>query len=40
MSNIFSFSPIVIPFIKIIATQTGSGTAGKDSKITAAIIVQ
>jgi hypothetical protein len=38
--NIFSFSPVLVPFMKIIATQTGSGTNGLDSKINAELIVQ
>jgi hypothetical protein len=38
--NIITFEPELMPFIKIIATQTGTGTAGKDSKVTAELIVQ
>jgi hypothetical protein len=40
MADIKAFDPEPMPFMKIIATQTGSGTAGKDSKITAELIVQ
>lgn len=36
----FTFSPVLIPFMKIIATQTGTGTAGANSKITAELNVQ
>ena len=35
-----SLDPILTPFIKIIATQTGSGTAGANSKISAELNVQ
>jgi hypothetical protein len=40
LSNIVSFSPVLAPFMKIIATQTGSGGTGNDSRITAHLIVQ
>jgi len=33
--KITAFSPAVTPFMKIIAQQTGSGTAGANSKVTA-----
>jgi hypothetical protein len=39
-SNIMTFEPELMPFMKIVATQSGAGTAGKDSKITADLIVQ
>jgi hypothetical protein len=39
-SNIATFEPELMPFMKIIATQTGTGTAGYDSKVTAEFIVQ
>jgi hypothetical protein len=39
-ANISSFEPELMPFMKIVATQTGSGMAGKDSKITADLITQ
>jgi hypothetical protein len=39
-ADIKSFNPVLMPFIKIIATQTGTGTAGKDSKVTAELNVQ
>jgi hypothetical protein len=39
-ADIMSFDPEPMPFMKIIATQTGAGTAGKDSKVTAELIVQ
>jgi hypothetical protein len=40
-ASIKTFEPELMPWMKIIATQTGTGTAGKDSKIAAAeLIVQ
>lgn len=43
-SDIVAFSPVLAPYMKIIATQTGvSGTAalnGKDSKISAELIIR
>jgi hypothetical protein len=39
-SSIFSFQPELMPFMKIIGTQTGAGTAGKDSVVTTDLIVQ
>lgn len=39
-ANIDSFEPEPMAFMKIIATQTGSGTAGKDSKFSADLMVQ
>lgn len=39
-SSFFTFEPELIPFLKIIATQTGTGTAGYDSIITAELNVQ
>jgi len=38
--KITSFEPTLVPFMKIIATQTGAGTAGANSNITAELIVQ
>lgn len=38
--NIATFQPEPMPFMKIIATQTGSGGTGNDSRITAHLIVQ
>ena len=38
--DIISFSPELMPFMKIIATQTGAGTAGANSVIDAELIVQ
>ncbi len=32
--------PALVPFMKIVATQTGTGTAGANSKITAELIVR
>lgn len=32
-ANIWSFEPELMPFMKIIATQTGAGTAGANTKI-------
>jgi hypothetical protein len=40
LTNIVTFEPEMMPFMKIIATQTGAGTAGKDNIITADLIVQ
>ncbi len=39
-ANITTFEPELMPFMKIIATQTGSGGTGKDSKVTAELIMQ
>lgn len=39
-SDIISFEPELMPFMKVIATQTGAGTAGKDSVVTAELIMQ
>jgi len=39
-SNIMTFEPELMAFMKIIATQTGTGTAGKDSVVSAELIVQ
>jgi len=39
-SDVRSFQPELSPFMKIVATQTGSGTAGANSKITAELNVQ
>ena len=38
--KIASFSPALVPFIKIVATQTGADTKGANSKVTASLIVQ
>ena len=38
--KITPFSPTLVPFIKVVATQTGAGTAGANSAITAELIVQ
>jgi hypothetical protein len=38
--NIISFYPELMPFMKIIASQTGSGTSGFNSKIDAELIIQ
>lgn len=38
--KVTSFSPTLVPFMKIIATQSGAGTAGANSKITAELNVQ
>lgn len=40
LKNITSFYPELMPFMKIIASQTGSGTSGLDSKVDAELIVQ
>jgi hypothetical protein len=40
VGKLTNFSPVLTPFMKIIATQTGAGTAGANSKVTAALIVQ
>jgi hypothetical protein len=39
-ANISTFEPEPMPYMKIVATQTGSGNAGYDSKITAELIIQ
>jgi hypothetical protein len=40
-ANIWTFEPELMPFMKIVATQTGAGTAGANTKIVAAeLIVQ
>jgi hypothetical protein len=39
-SDIMTFEPELMAFMKIVATQSGSGTSGKDSKITAELLVQ
>jgi len=39
-SSVFTFEPELAPFMKIVATQTGSGTAGKDSVISAELHIQ
>jgi hypothetical protein len=39
-ANIWTFEPEPMPFMKIIATQTGVGGTGKDSRVTAELIVQ
>jgi len=39
-ANISTFEPEPMPFMKIIATQTGAAGAGKDSKVTAELIMQ
>jgi hypothetical protein len=38
-TNMVTFSPVISPFIKVIATQTGTGTQGADSVVTAELIV-
>lgn len=38
--KITSFSPTLVPFMKIVVAQTGAGTLGANSKITAELIVQ
>lgn len=40
ISDILTFEPELMAFMKIIATQTGSGTAGKDSIVSAELIMQ
>jgi hypothetical protein len=40
VGKITLFAPTLVPFMKVIATQTGAGTAGANSKITAELIVQ
>ena len=39
-ADIAAFSPMLMPFMKIVATQTGADTAGKDSYVTAELILQ
>ena len=38
--GIMAFKPELMPFMKIVTTQEGTGNAGKDSVITAELIVQ
>ena len=38
--TITAFTPVLTPFMKIVATQTGAGTAGANSVIAAELIVQ
>lgn len=40
VGKITSFTPTLVPFMKIIVTQTGAGTAGANSVVTAELIVQ
>jgi len=40
LSDIIDFDPELMPFMKIVATQSGSGNAGRDSKISAELNVQ
>lgn len=39
-NDVMGFEPEMMPFIKIVAAQTGSGSAGNDSLITAELITQ
>ena len=39
-ADIVAFAPPLLPFMRIVATQTGSGTVGKDSIIEAELNVQ
>jgi hypothetical protein len=39
-ADIIGFTPVLTPFIKIIAAQNGSGNVGHDSVITATLNVQ
>lgn len=39
-ANIKAFSPALMPFMKVIVTQTGAGNAGYDSLVTAELNVQ
>jgi len=38
-TNIVTFEPELMPFMKIVATQVGTGTAGADSVVTAELVV-
>jgi hypothetical protein len=40
LTDFKTFTPILGPFMKVIATQAGADTVGNDSKITASLIVQ
>jgi len=40
MNDVIGFYPVLTPFLKIIATQTGAGNVGKDSVVTAELNVQ
>ena len=39
-NDVLTFEPEMMPFMKIVATQTGAGSSGNDSKITAELLVQ
>ena len=39
-ADIVAFTPPLMAFMKIVATQTGSGTTGKDSFVDAELLVQ
>ena len=39
-ADIISFSQILMPFIKVVATQVGAGNVGHDSVLTATLNVQ
>lgn len=39
-SYLHGFSPVLSPFVKVVATQTGAGTLGANSKITAELNVR
>ncbi len=38
--NVIDFEPVMAPFMKIVATQSGAGSAGNASKITVNLFVQ
>jgi hypothetical protein len=40
LADFQSFEPILGPFMKVVATQTGAGTVGFDSVVSATLIVQ
>ena len=40
LADIIDFDPELMPFMKIIATQSGAGNAGRDSKISAELNIQ
>jgi hypothetical protein len=38
--KVTAFTPVLTPFMKIVTAQTGAGTAGANSKVTANLFVQ
>jgi hypothetical protein len=40
LSNIFGFTPVLTPFMKVVAKQVGAGNVGYDSVLSATLNVQ